>query len=59
MESAELLLALFDCGKQTSLSVADSWTAKTPPDSKTKVICKLQGLVLGESHSVPVSGGKG
>lgn len=61
----QLLLALFDGGKQTSLSVTDSWTAKTPlpttlpPHSETKVICKLQGRVLGESHSVPVSGGKG
>lgn len=59
MESAVLLLTLFESGKQTSLSVTDSWTPKTPPDSKTKVICKLQGLVRGELQSVPVSGGKG
>lgn len=32
--------------RQTPLTSADSWTPKTPPDSKTKVICKLQGAVL-------------
>lgn len=59
VESAAPPLALNDCSKQTSLLVTDSWSPKTLPDSQTKVICELQGLVLGELLSTPVSGGKG